>query len=295
MALIGVNITLHILAFGLGAATLFLAAVYHVRKDQPWTKYYLLFQSSITLILVLNFIRIFVTYLVPQQPAWVLMIFLALLYANLAFLIIFIPYFTTWIIAHPWRRPYKAGFIAISSVFFVFAVLNLIFQAALWIEIVLVTIFFGVLLFSIGVLMKNLSSINNRDVIRICRAYIMLSLVMIPFMIFDTFFAFPTGFVTLPIYYFWFSLIICIYLVSYFLHIPEAPDDQIDQLQLKKFRITEREAEIIELIRQGDTNREIGEKLFISHYTVNNHIANIYDKTGVRSRIDLLNLMRPRL
>ena len=39
------------------------------------------------------------------------------------------------------------------------------------------------------------------------------------------------------------------------------------------------------------TNKEIADKLCISVNTVNNHIANIFSKTEVRSRIDLLNLL----
>ena len=59
---------------------------------------------------------------------------------------------------------------------------------------------------------------------------------------------------------------------------------------IESFHITEREVEIIKLIKAGLTNKEIGGKLNISVNTVNNHIANIFSKTGVRCRIDLLNL-----
>ena len=40
------------------------------------------------------------------------------------------------------------------------------------------------------------------------------------------------------------------------------------------------------------TNKEIGDELSISVNTVNNHIANIFSKTQVRSRIDLLNILK---
>ncbi len=295
MAWIGINITLHIISFGLGVAVLCMAVLFHHRKNYKWTKFYLVFHSALILILVLNFIRIFVTALFTYQPAWLLILFLTLLYSSLAFLITFIPYFTTWIIAHPWQDPYKTVFISASGLFFIFALVSLFLQEGLWIQIVLVIIFFGVLIFSMGVLIKNLRTIQNRDLRWIIKAYIILSLVMMPFMIVDTFFTLPPGVITFPIYFFWLSIIIFIYLYSYFLHIPEAPDDVIDPLQIKKFHITNRELEIIEQVQQGFTNKEIGEKLFISPYTVNNHIANIYDKTGVRSRIDLINLMKPRI
>ena len=57
------------------------------------------------------------------------------------------------------------------------------------------------------------------------------------------------------------------------------------------YGITQREFEFILLIKRGLTNKEIASELSISVNTVNNHIANIFDKTDVRSRIDLLNLL----
>ena len=35
---------------------------------------------------------------------------------------------------------------------------------------------------------------------------------------------------------------------------------------------------------QGETSREIGERLFISENTVKNHVRNILDKLGLHSR-----------
>ena len=61
--------------------------------------------------------------------------------------------------------------------------------------------------------------------------------------------------------------------------------------KVSKYKITERELDVVKLIKQGYTNKEIADKLCISVNTVNNHIANIFSKTEVRSRIDLLNLL----
>ncbi len=49
-------------------------------------------------------------------------------------------------------------------------------------------------------------------------------------------------------------------------------------------QISKREREIMELILQGKSNKEIEELLFISYNTVKNHIYNIYQKLGVNSR-----------
>jgi DNA-binding NarL/FixJ family response regulator len=50
--------------------------------------------------------------------------------------------------------------------------------------------------------------------------------------------------------------------------------------------LTEREAEILTHLASGRTNKEIATDLFISVATVERHVANIYRKIGVRSRVE---------
>lgn len=53
--------------------------------------------------------------------------------------------------------------------------------------------------------------------------------------------------------------------------------------------LSERELEIIELVAIGLTNQEIAERLTISKRTVDNHVSNIFTKTGAKNRVALLN------
>lgn len=52
--------------------------------------------------------------------------------------------------------------------------------------------------------------------------------------------------------------------------------------------LTKREMEVLELISEGLTDKEIGEKLFISERTVNGHRANLIAKTGSKNTVNLL-------
>jgi len=49
-------------------------------------------------------------------------------------------------------------------------------------------------------------------------------------------------------------------------------------------RLTERELDVLELVAQGLTNREVAARLFISTGTVRTHLEHVYEKLGVRSR-----------
>lgn len=52
----------------------------------------------------------------------------------------------------------------------------------------------------------------------------------------------------------------------------------------KKLELTERESEVLRLITQGKSNKEIGLALDISPYTVKTHIRNLTQKLGVEDR-----------
>jgi DNA-binding CsgD family transcriptional regulator len=51
--------------------------------------------------------------------------------------------------------------------------------------------------------------------------------------------------------------------------------------------LTPAEGAVVELVTEGRTNREIAEQLFISPHTVSAHLRHVFDKMGVRSRVEL--------
>ena len=52
------------------------------------------------------------------------------------------------------------------------------------------------------------------------------------------------------------------------------------------FGLSSREREVLAQIAKGRTNREIGERLFISQKTVGVHVGNILAKLGVSGRVE---------
>ncbi|MEV1238993.1 AAA family ATPase [Nonomuraea sp. NPDC049750] len=53
-------------------------------------------------------------------------------------------------------------------------------------------------------------------------------------------------------------------------------------------RLSEREREIVELVGEGLTNRQIGERLYLSPRTVETHLARVFRKLGVNTRAALV-------
>ena len=49
--------------------------------------------------------------------------------------------------------------------------------------------------------------------------------------------------------------------------------------------LTEREQSVLKYVAQGDINSEIAKKLHISVHTVKAHLEAIYDKFGVKNRV----------
>lgn len=69
------------------------------------------------------------------------------------------------------------------------------------------------------------------------------------------------------------------------------PSALFDDKFLNRFKLSPRELEIITLVRNGLTNNEIAEKLFLSVHTVMTHRKNILHKLEVRNTAEMLSLI----
>ncbi|MBN2509024.1 MAG: hypothetical protein JXB03_02065 [Spirochaetales bacterium] len=154
-------------------------------------------------------------------------------------------------------------------------------------------------LFLIGWEMRRLSSdIRESSLSLLCRN---LGLFTVVFSIVSTaFYVFRAQYpvlASLPIsldYLFFFVWNILSF--SAYLHFQRKPaigawQGSIDPALAVKYGITPREQEVAIGIAQGKSNKEIADAMCVSFTTVRTHVYNIFQKTGAKSRMDLLRII----
>jgi DNA-binding NarL/FixJ family response regulator len=60
----------------------------------------------------------------------------------------------------------------------------------------------------------------------------------------------------------------------------------LDEACVRRLEITPRELEILGLVAEGLSNKEIGERAFVSENTVKTHVSRVFDKLGARRRTE---------
>ena len=285
------------ISIAVSCMALALAIAARIFRKDPWTGYYIVFQSCLIGIMGTGLARGLSLFFMPNQVYAVFsFIFTTLLHAAMAFVIVFLPYFLSWVIAKPWRKQQRVQFYPLALVYFGIGLASQIVESEaffFWVSVGQTLVFLTMYVFCIVTLWQNIKSIENKQSRDVCLAINIVSLSLIPLCFFSLFFSAVKDF-SYPVYVLAFSIIMLVYYYSRFtIDVEEKKKHSTLSLEsLASYKITEREFSVIQLICDGLTNKEIAGELSISVNTVNNHVANIFDKMGVRSRIDLLKLLK---
>lgn len=78
------------------------------------------------------------------------------------------------------------------------------------------------------------------------------------------------------------------------IYAPELIDLAFDMREEEQNPLTEREVEVLKLVSEGKTTKQIAEQLYLSPGTVRNYISTILDKLGVRNRIEAITLFQEK-
>ena len=79
----------------------------------------------------------------------------------------------------------------------------------------------------------------------------------------------------------------CLYLVAYARKLREASVPAVVPFVAKRYDLTKREEEMLEMLVEGLSNQQISSQAYISVGTVKTHAHNIYAKLGIKGRADL--------
>ncbi len=262
-----------------------------------WTGKYIVFQSCLigTLLVFLGS-KLSLIFMPENIYAVFRFIFNTVTFASLSFVIVFLPYFLSWVIAKPWRHVQMMRFIPLALAYFGLGLASLIVDNAtfdFWVKFGQTIIFLLMYVYCIVTLWVNLKNIEDKSSRSVALSINIVSLALIPLSILSLFFKTVSDF-SYAIYILAFSIIILVY---HYIRFGEDKKEEetrpvLSLESLAKYRISEREFTVIQLICEGLTNKEIAQELSISVNTVNNHVANIFSKMEVRSRIDLLRALK---
>lgn len=272
-----------------------LSIIWNRRARYSWSRACIVFTASVMGAIVVYVLALYSAYAFSGTPGIVLRyIWEALLAADCAFIIAMLPFFACWIVARPMHTAEKIVTIIFGCVYLgvsaAYIILEMPFfsllQYLLWI---MAEIYCEVIA---CVFSRNIA---DRSVQTMCRTLSIISFALLPLLILSCIFRWMREF-SAAIALIAYSIAILVFLFIATAHQEENCEEKKEPLSSEtiqeKYHITDRELEVIRLIKAGYTNKEIAYELGISVNTVNNHIANIFGKTEVRSRIDLLNLLQ---
>jgi DNA-binding CsgD family transcriptional regulator len=143
--------------------------------------------------------------------------------------------------------------------------------------------------------------IENPVVSRMMRTFFIMMACFFPFLLLDEFditltlhsgklTALQIQIISFPLLYIIFNSALMYYGFMYYVREKAASPAAVTREFLTSFKISERECEVMHLLFEGCSNREISERLFISPATVRNHLHNIFEKTRAKNRVDLVRL-----
>jgi len=87
-------------------------------------------------------------------------------------------------------------------------------------------------------------------------------------------------------------LVIGIYINKKSLHKNKTPSTKIDRNKIIELEITNREYEVLKGIAEGLSNKEIGDKLYLSESTIKTHVSNLLVKLNAKRRTQALQIAK---
>lgn len=309
---------LYLIAFIIGFSTIFYSIIYYIIERIAWLKYYIVFLSTFGFLLLIRAVKLLSFLTVPlflSNSIFNILYFFALS-ISMALMLYFIPAFLYRFLKLKWKVKENIQYLILSVVFFVISILGIILNFNFYIVANIIFYISILYLFILGFLYyKNIKDDTIKFMVKILG---LITIFIYPVLVYQLILLNKNTLdigsidITLVLFYIWWNLVMLGYLFWYFIGIIKNKNMFIDKESVDKdlktnekqedtnknisyikkeeaINLTKREKEILSFLLAGKTNKEVALILDISLNTVNNHVANIYDKSGVKNRVELVN------
>jgi DNA-binding CsgD family transcriptional regulator len=289
---------IHILAFAAGAASITVALLFYLQYRRVVIVYYALLLVVIALILAGRMLLLYAALAAMGHDGGVALVARIIEKSAYALGVFVAPYFTCDLIGVSLTRFRKRVFGLLGAFYLAITLVELSGTDAsvsdfvrLWLSVPLL---FGVYLYHLVLGAVYLGRLGSRELNVALKLFFVMSVLVLPV----AFLQYVRERPFLPYYaenaasFLLLSVLSIVFSFRYFNQPPYFSEDHLSEHYKKKFSVTAREADIISLLLSGSTNAEIAEKSFISPRTVESHLYNIFQKTGVRNRVQLINLIQ---
>ena len=287
-----------IFAIAISSMDLALAIVWGLKAEYKWSKFLVVFMATV-LGLVLSYVLFaFADLIFSGTVLFVFSLIWEILFvADVSFLFVFIPIFINWVIARPFPLYEKITFSIFAGTYLIVSIANFIVHL-MALEVVQMILFLPVLVYTVFVMAKARREIADKGARHVTFTIEIVSLSVLPLQLASI--IWPSfAEIAMPIIALSYFITVLVFLFCAINKqrrednvVTEEKKEDVRKSIIEEYHITDREMEVIDLIKKGMSNKEIASELNISVNTVNNHISNAFTKTGVRCRIDLLNLLK---
>lgn len=295
---------LYLVAFTVGFSTFLFSIVYYILERVMWLKYYLFFLCTFALLLFIRSLKLFTLFAIPSFIYTNIFntIYLFALSIAMAFMLYVIPAFLYHFLSLKWKAKENIIFIGISILYFIISILGMLVNFAWYIISISIFYIFIIYIFAVGV--KYYKNITDKMMAFIVKLFGIITLIIFPILISQLVFIKNESIsdiraidITLPLFYIWWNFIMLGYFFWYFINIigkkivllDADNNDMNNEKNRYLINLTKREKEIATFLIKGKSNKEISLILDISLNTVNNHVANIYEKLKIKNRVELVN------
>lgn len=308
---------LYLIAFIIGFSTIFYSFIYYIIERITWLKYYIVFLFLFGFLLLIRAIKLLSFLAIPLflSNSIFNILYYFTLSVSMSLILYFIPAFLYRFLNLKWKVKENVLYLILSVIFFVLSILGIILNFNFY--IVANIIFYLLILYLLILGFINYKNIKDKMMKLIVKILGLITIYIYPIMVYQLITINKNSLdigsidITLVLFYIWWNLVMLGFLLWYFINIIKNKNMFVNErlnnnsndsknienennaikreLKEEIINLTKREKQILSYLLSGKTNKEVALILDISLNTVNNHVANIYDKSGVKNRVELVN------